>query len=122
MRSASPRQATTVPAASVAAVGLASKRTSTPDAKPRPTRRRASHLIEEALKVKRPGLRSGRQTALDGGNHLGHLDVEQAHPIAAAGAEMMTLAAVRLRHGHVFRAPRAVALRPRRPVDADQRR
>ena len=66
--------------------------------------------------------RPRREASFDGVEHLGNLDVEQAHALARAAAQVVTLAYAVSRHGHVQRRHRSVARRARRPVDADNRR
>src|SRR5262245_45863116 len=107
--------ATPLPASMDAPVGRASHSTSAPNAKPSGTRLRASaparrvHVVCElcpgpappprpgsawsprSIAVPRLSLLTtpGRQPTLDGRQHLGDFDVEQAHPFALAPAQMM---------------------------------
>src|SRR5262245_45290879 len=97
-RNASPNTAIAVPASSASGVGWASHNTSAPKTNPSITRLRARASMKPAAESascergdplpapERPGGRSLPTTArsqatLDRRQHLGHLDVDQAHAI-----------------------------------------
>src|SRR4051812_34697691 len=117
IRNTSPAAATALPASSVAPDGCESHTTSTANTNPSGTRRRARRAVRSAT----PLLRC-RETTLDGGQHFADTDVEQAHAIEAALAQVMALAHGGTRDRDIVWSERTVALGPRRTVDADQRR
>src|SRR4051812_29989910 len=100
MRIASPHAAIDIPTSSDRPVGCARMSTSTPNTNPSATRSRASTAISVDATPSAIGsclagaddARTGRQTPLDGAEHLGDFDVEEAHPIQPAAAQVMTLA------------------------------
>src|SRR5438105_12376277 len=112
MRIASPAAATDMPIAIDRSVGSASTITSTPNTQPRATRSRASAATSVSNMA-----RLWRQAAIDCGDHLRRLDVEQAHARQPAAAQMMTPTDRVTRYGDVERRHRTVSHRPRRPVD-----
>src|SRR5262245_49884997 len=65
---------------------------------------------------------AAREPPIDSRGHFVDADVEQAHPFAAAPAEVMALTGFGARHGDVGGRPRAIARRTRGPENADDRR
>src|SRR5215211_6097387 len=117
MRIASPHAAIDIPASSDCAVGCARISTSTPKTKPRATRNLASVATNSS-----PTRRLRAETPLDRAEHVGHLDIEQAHAIEPAAAQVMALADAVSRYDDVERRHRTVAHGTGRPVNADDRR
>src|SRR5436190_21876289 len=108
----SPAIATSVPTTIDSRDGLARMKTSGAKTQPSATRNRARNSITET-----DGLctdRFDREPALDCRNHLGDLDLEQAHPIQLTPAQVVTLADRVARHRHIVGQQRAVARGPRR--------
>src|ERR1700722_8014113 len=119
MRMASPQTATAMPNALDRAVRRARTNTRTPNTKPSATRRRASTPTSVGHIAPRLSDTTGlREAALDGRDPLGALDVEQAHAIETAAAQVMALAHRIARERDVRRRQRTVARGTRRPIDA----
>src|SRR5262245_28570685 len=87
IRNASPNTATADPMPSDVPLGFASHSTSAPNTKPRLTRRRASTATTLERSLLTP---ASRQTTFDGREDFADLDVEKAHAIARAPAQVVT--------------------------------
>src|SRR3954470_10565643 len=122
IRIASPHAAIDMPISRDSGVGCARTSTRTPKTNPSATRKRANVLITRYRDPPSDTFRLRTEPPLDGVEHFGHLDVEQAHAIARAAPQVMTLTCRVARHGDVERRHRTVARRTRRSVDADNRR
>src|SRR3954471_13960006 len=111
MRSSSPTPAIDIPAAIDRPLGCASTTVATPHTNPSATRLRASAPVRLARTRSGAGMNPpadpsdtagfSRQTAVDGGDHFGRFDVEQAHARLRAPAEMMALADLIARHSDI---------------------
>src|SRR5215470_10011715 len=112
MRMPSPSSATSEPTSSDSRDGFARMNTSGANTQPSATRNLARNSISET-DGSRTG-RHGRQAALDRGDDLGDLDVEQAHPIQLTPPQMMTPTDLVARNADVLCVERTVARGPRR--------
>src|SRR5258708_39959901 len=111
MRSSSPTAAIDMPTAIDPAVGSAAMSTSGAKTHPSATRNRASSCVDTAGSI--------TESPFDGAEHFVDLDLLEAHAIARALTQMMTLTRHIPRDGHIVGREGAVAGRPRRTEDAD---